>query len=162
MTAPAGWYPDPAGSGQWRWWDGDTWAGEAAPPSKPPNSRRDRWIALGAIGAFVLVAGIVGLAKDDTAKASTSDDHVITYMVGGNAPGASLTIENDSGGTSQIDVRVPWTTEFPVDRGDFVYLSAQNSSDGGTITCALLLDGAEVQHAESNTAYGIASCSGRV
>ncbi len=25
-AVPAGWYPDPHGSGKWRWWDGRTWA----------------------------------------------------------------------------------------------------------------------------------------
>lgn len=28
--APAGWYPDPAGSGH-RYWDGQSWAAQAAP-----------------------------------------------------------------------------------------------------------------------------------
>ena len=36
MTAPAaGWYPDPAGSGGTRWWDGAAWTEHATAPPAP-------------------------------------------------------------------------------------------------------------------------------
>ena len=50
----AGWYPDPAGSGQQRYWDGTQWAPNAAPP---PTRGRGRSPAV--VG---LVATIIGLA----------------------------------------------------------------------------------------------------
>ncbi|WP_082897723.1 DUF2510 domain-containing protein [Rhodococcus sp. EPR-157] len=28
MTTPAGWHPDPEGSGQLWWWDGQQWTSE--------------------------------------------------------------------------------------------------------------------------------------
>jgi Protein of unknown function (DUF2510) len=34
-TTPAGWYPDPAGSANLRWWDGSTWTAHLAPPPTP-------------------------------------------------------------------------------------------------------------------------------
>ncbi len=36
MSAPAGWYPDPLGTGPPRWWDGQRWTVQAAPaPVRP-------------------------------------------------------------------------------------------------------------------------------
>jgi hypothetical protein len=36
-TPPSGWYPDPAGSPQLRWWDGSAWTAQLAPlPSPSP------------------------------------------------------------------------------------------------------------------------------
>jgi hypothetical protein len=36
MTTPAaGWYPDPAGSGGMRWWDGVTWSDQVQPAAAP-------------------------------------------------------------------------------------------------------------------------------
>lgn len=34
-NAPAGWYPDPAGSGQSRWWNGVEWTSHFAPAQNP-------------------------------------------------------------------------------------------------------------------------------
>ena len=34
-TTPAGWYPDPAGSGGLRWWNGTTWGEQVQPAPQP-------------------------------------------------------------------------------------------------------------------------------
>jgi uncharacterized membrane protein YhaH (DUF805 family) len=34
-AVPAGWYPDPAGSGGQRWWDGTQWSEHVQPPAVP-------------------------------------------------------------------------------------------------------------------------------
>ena len=39
-TTPAGWYPDPDGSGEQRYWDGDAWT-ERPPPATPSDSPGD-------------------------------------------------------------------------------------------------------------------------
>ena len=41
MTQPAGWYPDPAGSGQQRYFDGNAW-GPCVPLAPPPVLERSR------------------------------------------------------------------------------------------------------------------------
>lgn len=35
MSAPPGWYTDPGGSRQWRWWDGSRWSHHVAPMAPP-------------------------------------------------------------------------------------------------------------------------------
>ncbi len=37
-TTPAGWYSDPGGSGQLRWWDGTAWSAHLAPQPSPAPS----------------------------------------------------------------------------------------------------------------------------
>ena len=37
MTAP-GWYPDPSGDGNQRYWDGNVWGPVAPPPAAPPTT----------------------------------------------------------------------------------------------------------------------------
>jgi hypothetical protein len=39
-TSPAGWYPDPAGSGGTRWWDGTTWGEHVQPAAQPVAAGR--------------------------------------------------------------------------------------------------------------------------
>jgi uncharacterized RDD family membrane protein YckC len=46
MTAPAGWYPDPDGSGGQRYFDGTDWTGHRAPP--PGAWAGPQWSAAGA------------------------------------------------------------------------------------------------------------------
>lgn len=36
LPTPAGWYPDPAGTGGRRYWDGDTWGPSEPSPAHPP------------------------------------------------------------------------------------------------------------------------------
>ena len=76
MSAP-GWYPDPSGQGQYRYWDGRAWTsqvtGGAAGPASPPGSRKPwLWFALAMVVVGVLVvvlvwkpAQLLGAAPED-------------------------------------------------------------------------------------------------
>ncbi len=76
MSAP-GWYPDPSGQGQFRYWDGHAWTsqvtGGSSAPASPPGSRKPwLWFALAMVVVGVLVvvlvwkpAQLLGTAKED-------------------------------------------------------------------------------------------------
>ncbi|MCP4542702.1 MAG: hypothetical protein GY832_36735 [Chloroflexi bacterium] len=55
---------------------------------------------------------------------------------------------------------VPWEYTFTASRGDFLYISAQNENDRGTIACEIVVNNVKVETAESSGAYVIAGCSG--
>ncbi len=61
-----GWYPDPAGTGQQRYWDGTDWGPVAPPPSSPPPpvappvvvvKKKRSLLSLIVLGGLVLLAG---------------------------------------------------------------------------------------------------------
>ncbi len=87
--------------------------------------------------------------------------HHVTYQLTGSGGAASITIKNESGGTEQHTVPVPWTKEFDAPAGRFLYLSAQNKGDG-LLEATIYVDAKPIQHAETTERYGIASVSGRV
>jgi hypothetical protein len=93
-------------------------------------------------------------------------EYQIKYSVTGSASHASLTYENATGGTEQIDgARVPWQLEFTIPRGQrsFLYISAQNQDNSGSsIVCEIWVDGVPVKSATSSGAYVIATCSGSI
>ncbi len=87
----------------------------------------------------------------------------VKYEVTGTARIVSITIENEGGGISQFsDVSVPWTYSFPNKKkeGTFVYVSAQNQGDTGTVTATIYRDGKVFKTSTSSGAYVIATASG--
>ena len=95
-------------------------------------------------------------------KISAPTTYKVEYSVAGSASSASLTYQNESGGTDQKQVSLPWKYSFTGSPGDFLYLSAQNQESYGTVTAKIKLNGNTVQSAETNDEYGIASVSGRI
>jgi hypothetical protein len=89
MTTPAGWYPDPGGSGQQRYFDGAQWSAHyapappgygfappapPAPPTKSGGSRTVLKIAalIGVLVLFGIIANIDTGDKDSTASSTSS------------------------------------------------------------------------------------------
>ena len=117
---------------------------------------------------FFILALIFPSTNDSRSSASrpparsAPTTYSVVYSVGGTASSASLTYQNKSGGTDQKKVSLPWTYSFNGKPGDFLYLSAQNEKEYGTVTAEIKLNGTTVQSAESNDGYGIASVSGSI
>lgn len=101
------------------------------------------------------------LACDDSNDNSTTSNetYTVTYWVKGTADSASLTYNNQSGNTEQkSEVDVPWHLKFEAERGQFLYISAQNNGESGTIKTQIIVDGDVIAESESEGAYVIASC----
>lgn len=87
----------------------------------------------------------------------------IEYKVTGSASRVDVTYANDSGGTSQqSNVRVPWSYSFNRIKGSFVYISAQNQGESGSVIVTIYKENELFKRSESNGAYVIASASGRL
>lgn len=65
--------------------------------------------------------------------------------VAGTARQAGITCVNESGGTDQMEVRLPWSKQFQGRPGQRLYVSAQNKTDQGGLTVQIVLNGAVVQ-----------------
>ena len=82
-TVPPGWYPDPAGAPDERYWDGGSWTGYVR---KAPQPERP----LTALPARAAVVGLVGLAAGAVPAVVLS---VIFYLPTGSTPVAILASE---------------------------------------------------------------------
>jgi hypothetical protein len=85
QMTPAGWYPDPYGTSQQRYWDGTVWtehmsgdAPPASPPSyvaptpvTPPWYRRKLTFAVGSVLALIIV-GVIGAATGSSKAKNSS------------------------------------------------------------------------------------------
>jgi len=114
-------------------------------------------------GCLILFAALIVVSVVSSIfRPHQVESHSATYVVTGTASTASLTYTNASGGTEQNEVSLPWKHEMKVGTGRFLYISAQNKSDYGTVKVELYVDDGLVQSASSDAQYGIASANGRV
>ncbi|TFD10072.1 DUF2510 domain-containing protein [Cryobacterium sp. TMT1-2-2] len=135
------------------------------------------WIIVGAAVIAIVIAFATALSSPDSTSSRSADTRAIpaeppapapalraTYFVEGTASSASITASSGTG-TEQHDVKLPMTNtdgEIGVSHttapGAFLYISAQNRGDRGTVTCKIIVDGVTVSENTSSGAYGIASC----
>lgn len=88
---------------------------------------------------------------------SEAGSYKVTYRVDGSGT-ASLTYANETGGTEQREVSLPWEKRFDGKPGQFLYLSAQDKN-GGTGTVSISINGRVVKDATSSGRYSIATVS---
>lgn len=116
--------------------------------------------------ALVIIAGLSAAGNQSSSRSESRQaapaNYTIEYRITGSTNYASYTYENETGSTEQKTAGVPWSKKFVASPGDYLYISAQNEIDHGTIKCELLVDGVVVKHAESSGAYVIVTCSGRL
>ena len=100
-------------------------------------------------------SGATGLPPGHGASSAT-----VTYTVTGSTNAANLTYQNSQGGTVQQKVGVPWSFEYTMKDGDFLYISAQNENATGSVTTEIRINGFLYKTTTSNGAYVIATASG--
>ncbi len=146
--------------------------GTPTPPSASPRNKFPVWVVV--VIAILVVLYFVG-QNDTTTSTPTQTPSAGTITVEYEVIGtdacspacrlrADLTLENDSGGTDQHDnMPLPYRTTWRgFGLGDFVYISAQNQGESGTLACAIYVNGAKVFTASASGAYSICTASGAV
>jgi hypothetical protein len=139
-----------------------------SPPQK--KSHKGAWI--GGIALLAVIGIVSGSNSSSTGGSTGASTHTVVYKVEGTTKMASITYENAAGDTAQqSDIDVPLTRSFDhtqglvlngMKSGAFLYISAQNSEDSGSVTCAIEIDGVRVKENTSRGGYTIATCSGRL
>jgi hypothetical protein len=112
-------------------------------------------------GVIAVIAIVAIIAICVSAGNELSKTYGVKYEVTGSAQSVDLTYQNEDGGTSQLsDVSLPWSLSFKGDALDFVYISAQNQGETGTVTATIYRDGEQFKSSTSSGAYVIASADG--
>ncbi|MET3705869.1 hypothetical protein ABIB17_000468 [Arthrobacter sp. UYEF6] len=148
-----------------------------------PKSKMNRAVVLISASAAILLA-VSACSSTSTSNTSSGSNALpstvnVLYEVSGTATGADITIETGSG-TSQQSISVPLKSKssgatglsFTMERGAFVYISAQNKGNMrkgasvsdkdfyGSLTCRISVDGTVISENTTTSKYGIASCKG--
>lgn len=85
----------------------------------------------------------------------------VIYEITGTADKVDVTLSNASGGTEQYDdVYLPKKYDYGSFSDSFLYISAQNQGDSGSVTVSIYINGRLFKTSRSSGAYVIASASG--
>lgn len=136
-------------------------------PSKAKNSG---W---GTAILTLVVLGIMGWAcSTNSSSPSTSsfDDSLastgatVAYCWSGSASSVDITPSTSGGDTRQQSGKAnnQCLSQGHFAEGAFAYISVQNGTEYGGVTCSIKLDGRVVKKVSSDGAYVIATCSGRI
>lgn len=92
----------------------------------------------------------------------------VAYHLSGSATQADITYLTGSGGTEQQQgIDVPMVNKaggdglfFTAQPGDFLYFSAQNGGEFGSLTCTITENGRVISRQTSTGGYSIVTCQG--
>ena len=110
---------------------------------------------------YALISTMVFFMSCEDDSNEVDNLRVVTYKVEGSST-ASITLETDEGGVAQFaNKHLPWTKTYQeFERGDFVYLSAQNDGNSGFVRVTILVDNLSWKSTISSGAYVIATATG--
>jgi hypothetical protein len=88
-------------------------------------------------------------------------ENTYKYEVTGTATSVRVTITDKNGGTAQHTVDIPWSYSFDKLENEniFLYLSAQNQDNEGTVTVKIYIEDKVIKETTSSGAYCIASAN---
>jgi tetratricopeptide (TPR) repeat protein len=121
------------------------------------NKSNSTLTVFGAIIIAVILGGLLWFFLSSIQVASPLQ---VTYKITGSASQVFLTYQNGQGGTEQTEAVIPWQYTVTVNRGAFLYISAQNQGEGGSVTCEIWVDGVKWRNSTSGGAYVISTYSG--
>jgi len=110
-------------------------------------------LVIGGISIFLIFCCILFVLLG-----SGSSEKEIKYVISGNASSALITYFNETGGTEQINVNIPFEKILSVESGAALSLVAQNNGSG-SITCEIWVDGEQTKTSTSTAQYGVVTCS---
>jgi hypothetical protein len=87
----------------------------------------------------------------------------VQYRISGTASSVFVTLNNESGGTSQYSkVKLPVTYDYKKFNDKFVYVSAQNEGASGSVTVEIYYKDKLLKKSTSEGEYVIATASGSI
>ncbi len=131
-------------------------------PVTQPVQQKSVQKTSGTTMVLIIILGVIFGCYLIFDQASRSKGHQVIYEITGNAQNVSITLSNEGDQTEQGNYAVPFKKSYTKKLGQFVYISAQNLGDFGSVTCTIYIDGAVYKTATSNGAYTIAQCNGMV
>lgn len=91
---------------------------------------------------------------------STPQSSSVRYVIEGTATSVDVTLNNETGGTEQYSsVWLPRTYYYSDFSDNFLYISAQNNGETGSVIVSIYIDGTKVKTSTSSGAYVIASAN---
>ncbi len=84
----------------------------------------------------------------------------VSYVITGTASKAMLTYNRNNGDTGQKTVNIPSSVNYKFFEDSFVYISAQNDTNNGSVKVEILIEDKKIYSDEVFSAYGIATASG--
>ena len=117
------------------------------------------------IALVILVLSVLacGGTSGTTNYQSAAAGHSVKIEVTGRTSSVDVTYEdlNNNDTAQDSGMRVPYSKSYTnIPGGTFVYISAQNDNDSGSVTCNIYVDGVLQKTVTSNGAYVICTASG--